>query len=191
MKRFLIMMFLLTIGTYFSPPRVIADIIPKGTLSLGGSSNIFFRSTNLDHGNDSDTYSLSINCGYFIFDSFEFGTALLLSHVDRKSRETNTYSIEPYISYHFPVDLRQNFYISPGIGLLKSETEELGPRSYSSEGFKFFTELGWEYFLNPHLAMNVGLNFYYIEWKLDGYSVGEDDTETTLESKVGLKAFFK
>ena len=162
--------------------------IQKGTISIGGASNIFYKSRNFDKSGTSKTYSLFLDGGYFIRNNLELGAELLLESYDAGDYESRSYSLSPFIMYHIPLDEQSNIIAGGGLGYSKYETDE-DNTTYESRGATMFGEVGWEYFFNPHVAMNISFNLRHIEWKLDNYSVDKDG-ETSILTKLGLKAFF-
>ena len=162
--------------------------IQKGTISIGGSSNVLFMSRNYDKGDDSTTYYLFVDGGYFIRNNLELGAELLLESYDAGDYESRSYSLSPFIMYHIPLDKQSNIIAGVGLGYSKYETDE-DNTTYGSKGATMFGEFGWEYFFNPHVAMNISLHLRHTDWKLNNYSE-DKDRETSSMTKLGLKAFF-
>ncbi len=61
------------------------------------------------------------------------------------------------------------------------------------EGVGVFAGVGWEYFLNPHIALNLSLIWKSIKWNRKDYYYyyGYYDTKTTfIRSELGFRIFF-
>ncbi|MGA1867210.1 MAG: outer membrane beta-barrel protein [bacterium] len=185
------MIFLLVFfgGLFLSLAYAKAGIIKKGSISLGGSSSSFFSSRNFDKGEDNNTIKMAIEGGYFIIDNLELGVSLSFERQDGDNMYNTGYIIVPAITYHSPSDNKENIYISTGICYTMNKTKYISGAQFDEDSIGFAVEFGWEYFFNPHVAVNVGLNTKWIEWDLKGYSIG-NATETRITPGAGLKIFF-
>ncbi len=172
-----------------SPEYSNAFEIDKGTISIGGSSDILFKGRTFNESDDSKTFSFYIDGGYFILKNLELGSELSLYYRDSDSEEVKRYMIGPVITSHLPFNDNSNFTLGAGLGYVNSETDEDSGTSYGYEGISIFASLGWEYFFNQNVALNINLKLRQTEWDMDNYSY-DDNTETSLGTMFGLKIFF-
>jgi outer membrane protein len=150
-----------------------ARLIKKGSISVGGSSNL---------GTDT-MFIINGSVGYFLFNQVELGASCDYRHKhvnDNYYSDTKLYGIGPFIAYHIPVNDPSNFYIRCGFGYGKVETEH-----YEENGIETNISGGWEYFFTPSVASLIGLHYSHTFW---------DNTENFIENHYsldfGLKIFF-
>jgi opacity protein-like surface antigen len=163
-----------------------AGEIKKGTSSLGASSNAVFESVDDEDGQDSRLFNVSAEFGYFFIDNFEIGSALTLGYVEGDETESWSYSITPFIMYHFVFNEASNIYIGAGAGFGRCEIDHLDSDKDVLNFTEFFAEAGWEYFFTSNIALNLGLRAE----KEDIDSDFSDSKFNSYGSYLRLKFFF-
>ena len=130
--------------------------IPKGTIMVGGSSNLNFTSNNADAGDDSD-FTLGAKGGYFFSDNLVGGLNL---YYNKYSEATDgTFGIGPFVRYYV------NGKIFLGAGF----------NSYSSGDFsssEIPLEVGYAFFLNDVVALEPELKYSIYGGDADGAAFG-------------------
>ena len=163
----------------------------EGVRSLGASSTAGFSWSEYDTLNNSDTYrnyDLSLEFGYFVFRNFETGTTLTLSYMDssRKNVNTTTFSLSPYIAYHFPLSQKANLYTAVGAGYGRTSYSSTYLDKDHSNTTHLFAELGCEYFFSDHIAVALGLkkNQIYVDYSDDDWNFSSNQLTTQLKLRL-------
>ncbi len=190
MRQIAVIVFLLVTGSVWIFSSVKAETIPKGTVSLSGSSGAVSQSKDADYRPDWDNTTLSIKGGYVIIDNLEFGISFRFDYQnidnDQESRE---YTLGQYLIYHYPFDEKSSIYYGGGIGLSNIRTTFDSGGSQKDDGLTIFGELGWEFFINPQVSLKIGFILDRTEYDLDGYAY-EDEKILTFRSEIGLTLLF-
>ncbi|MBA4369614.1 MAG: hypothetical protein C0403_18475 [Desulfobacterium sp.] len=178
-----------------------ARLINKGSISIGGSSNLGISNESSDDDNDRTFYNIDGSVGYFIFNNVELGSSLGLYYNDYRHNyvndihysDTKQYGIGPFIAYHIPVNDPSNFYIQCGFGFTKIEYTEYDDGIWDNDvdGKNISVSGGWEYFFTSSVAGRIGLHYSHTDWDYTGEHVfNTGNTSTSYSTDVGLKIFF-
>lgn len=170
----------------FNTTNAGAVTIKKGTISLGGSSNLRLGRYDTDESTSTDQLCMSINSGYFFIDNLEFGGLLTLSYSSSGSTDTKGFSISPFATYHLDLNETSNFYLTGMIGYLKSY-EDYDSYSDEEDCTRLSAEIGWEYFFNPSVSGTIGITYTRTEHDND---IDDLDTSTSFGTNIGLKIYF-
>jgi hypothetical protein len=164
-----------------------AATIKEGTISLGGSSNLWLGRYDTDESSSIDQFIMSINSGYFFIDNFELGGQLDLRYTSYDSIDSKGFTISPFATYHLDLNETSNFYLTGMIGYSKTYSD--GDYGYSNEydSTKLLAEIGWEYFFNPSVVGTIGITYTRTETDSD---IGSSDTVTSFGTNMGLKIYF-
>lgn len=190
MKKIAVIGFMLVIGSLPICSGAKAETIPKGTVSLSGSSGAISQSMDADYRSDRDYTNLSIKGGYFIIDNLEFGISFRFNHQDiDNDQENREYIISQYLIYHYPFDARSSIYYGGGIGLSNIRTKFDSGGSQKDDGLSLSGELGWEFFINPQVSIKIGFTLDRTEYDVDGYAY-EEEKIFTFRSEIGLTLLF-
>ncbi len=192
MKRLFLFFLAMVVGLQVMAAGAKAFTIEEGTFSLGGSSEMFIGRYDYDNSSDVDQYALSFDGGYFVMENLELGIETDLSFSDGDSSDVKTYSICPFIAYHLPVTDSSNVFFSAGGGYAKSEIDLDSGSSYDIDGTRLYSKIGWEYFFNPNVAVNIGVTYEKIEMDYDDVVsiAGDSETTTSFSTAAGLKVYF-
>lgn len=190
MKQIAVIVFILVVGSVSIFSDAKAETIPKGTVSLSGSSGAISQSKNAEYRPDRDDINLSIRGGYLIIDNLEFGISFRFNHQDiDDDQERREYTLGQYLIYHYPFDEKSSIYYGGGIGLSDIKTKFDSGGSQKDDGLTLFGELGWEFFINPQVSIKIGFILDRTEYDVDGY-VYEDEKILTFRSEIGLTLLF-
>jgi opacity protein-like surface antigen len=164
--------------------------IKQGTIAIDGSSDAFNESRRFDKGNDSDEYGFSINGSYFIIENIEIGSGLSYDYYKSKTQKITSWTLSPFIQYHFSINEKSNIYGGGGVLLTNQEIKEdpKPRRSSDSSGIKI--KAGWEYFFNSSVALDISFSYRLVQWDLSGYSSSSDKENRFYWPSIGIRVFF-
>lgn len=169
----------------------VAGEARKGTITLSGSSDMFFRHATLDD-DTVDTYDAGIGIGYFVSDRVEIGTAITFARQESEYRDDSyadmSYGVDALISYRIPTGARLDWVFEVGAGIIQDEWEYADDYSDDLTGIQARTFVGCEFFLNPHVALRTGVTLRYIDWGLVESSM-PNETEISYSPGLGLRIF--
>lgn len=130
--------------------------ISKGTILVGGSSNLNFISNNEDAGDDSN-FTLDLKGGYFFMDNLTAGLNL---YYDKYSEADDaTVGIGPFVRYYV------NGKIILGLGFNSISQGDVS-------GSAIPLEVGYAWFLGDAVAVEPTLNYTSYGGDFDGASFG-------------------
>lgn len=175
--------------------EVEARLIKKGSVSIGGLSNLGISNVNRGNGNDSTSFMFSGSVGYFVFDKVELGTSFGIGYSKYRNSSTDNlqyYSISPFVSYHIPINDPSNFYIGCGAGYAKNKInyDDDDFEDYDDDGKMISAFIGWEYYINQSLALRLGLNYSHIEWDYAGEYSNNEDSTNSISTNAGFNILF-
>jgi hypothetical protein len=129
--------------------------IPKGTISLGGASDLSVGRKDTDNSDTMDRFRISVESGYFFMDNLEIGAHAGLSYADSDRSDCTSYTLAPFLTYHLPVNDKSNFYLTGRVGFAKSECD-YDRYSSDGDGTLWSVGAGWEYFLIAMWPVTLG-----------------------------------
>jgi len=178
---------LLTQGAYGSGSDMIT--LNQGTVSLSGSSNIFFSYAHDDTSSATRSYRLSVLPGYFVKDNLELSVQLSGYFSKSDVNDWAMYDVIPFIIYHHP--LTEVSYVFGGLGAGYTWSKwRYGPASplpgtvIKSRATVLAGLLGWEYFVSSDIALHVK-----IAATRRNYS--DDNNGNTITSLLGFSLYFQ
>lgn len=130
--------------------------ISKGTVILGGSSNLNFTSYNEDAG-DYSQFDVDIHGGYFLMDNLAAGLNLFYSKDSEADDATTAFGV--FARYYF------NGKIFAGAAFNSAKQGDFS-------GTQIPIEVGYAWFLNNAVAIEPALNYSIYGGDLDGASFG-------------------
>jgi hypothetical protein len=144
--------------------------IGKGTILVGGSSNLNFTSNNEDHGDFSEM-SLDVRGGYFVMDNLAVG--LRLGYDKYKSNADGASDVDAVTTF----GVFGRYYVQGKIMLGAGYAiTDYGTPSSSALSI----EAGYAIFLNDAVAIEPALNYT---------SFGSDDQGAAFGLNVGISVF--
>lgn len=178
---------------FFSSGIVHAYSIKQGTISVSGSSNIFFRYSNSDLSSATRTYSLSLQNGYFVKDNLEIGIQWSGYLSESDSTTSTSYAITPLITYHFSLGEKSNLFTGGGAGYSWSRYSYRFDNTHPGEiyiwrGARFEGLAGWEYLLTNEIFLLLKIE--YDRWMWSSNSSDRNDRETDIISQLGVGFYF-
>jgi len=189
-----VMLFLVIISLApFDSDAALAKDIAKGTWSIGASSTAIFSWHDIDDedntgDNNSSSYNLSLEFGYFSWKNFEAGTAIMLHYHDNDDVQGYSYFFSPYITYHLPLNSKSNIYttIGGGYGRAKYSFNDQDDNNVTEKSV--YAELGYEYFFSDNVAFNLGILGEQVYSDVSE-KVGSDSINQ-LATRLRLKLYF-
>jgi hypothetical protein len=168
-----------------------AFTIKKGTISFGGSSNLWLGRSDTDITTSTDQINMSINSGYFVIDNLEIGGLLTLSYQSSDDRDSKGFSLSPFVTYHIDLNQASNIYLTGMVGYSKFYYD-YDDISDESDGTILSAEIGWEYFFSSSVSGTIGLRYRRMESDLIDSDSDTDNsvTSTSFGTNIGLKIYF-
>ncbi|MBX2900797.1 MAG: autotransporter domain-containing protein [Cyclobacteriaceae bacterium] len=172
---------------------LFAQFTGKGTVLLGGSSNLGFSSISSETKTSFGTYSngkhtnftISPQAGYFLIDNLAIGAQISLGFSKYKSPSGNVYNesttqvmLTPFLRYYY-----QKFYLqaSAGFGSIKSKSDYSG--EYKSKISSVGAALGYVILLSDQVGLEPQLGYSVNTSKdLNDYK----STDSGLTGSLGL-----
>lgn len=150
----------------------------KGSVILGG--NIGFSSTDHD---DYDRNSLYFNpyAAFFVANKVAVGAGIGLERESGDGPDYTTGSIKPLVRLYFNNSGDARFF---GQFNLAFESYNNNDNDNDYNGFGAGLGAGMDYFLNPHVAIELFLGLESIN-----YDDGDDDAYNTLRFNIGVATF--
>ncbi len=175
------------IGIFLDLSNVKAITIEKGTVSMEGWSDIYFMHRDSDYW-DSKSFNIDVAASYFVIDNFDVGintyfTRKNINNIDNSSKRY-TFGLGPIVAYHISQNETSNFYICSGI-VFRKYNETSFDNTNDGIGYEINAKFGWEYFINPHVAITPSLKLCWVEWR-----TSDDNTEIRYSLGASVKVFF-
>jgi long-subunit fatty acid transport protein len=173
--------------------KAIAGDIEAGTFSVGASSNAAFYMADYDDGHYNEL-SVDMEIGYFIFKNWEIGANLGLTFGEDNDSSFQSYSLLPYLGYHWALNDKSNIYgrIGGGYGLSYNDFDDGGNHEHKISSL--FAEVGYQYFLSKNISLGLGVRGVQSEQESepDGpYGENSEDTTTeTLSTRLKFNLYF-
>lgn len=181
---------LILLGIIFWGTQAIAGDIEAGTFSVGASSDAAFYWTDSDRYDDKQL-TIDTELGYFIYKNWEVGAALALQFGDDSFGSYESYSLLPYIGYHWSLNDKSNIYGRIGGGYGFGSTDFDDGSTVDTEIATFFAEAGYEYFFSKNVSLGFAVRGSHseIEFEADGYN-DDDDTREQVSTRLSFKLYF-
>ncbi len=183
--------FCFVLGILLMVSNAVAGDIENGTFSMGASSNAVFYWTDSDRYEDKQL-SIEIEAGYFFYKNWEAGVALALQFGDDSYASYETYSLQPYIGYHWPLNAKSNIYgrIGGGYGFGSYDLDDGPP--LDTEIITFYAEAGYEYFFSKDISLGLALRGIRseIEYESDEAFYNDDETRDQLTTRLSFRLYF-
>lgn len=160
--------------------------ITKSNWLVGGTSNFSSSKQNLPNStdkNNSTTFSILPNIGYFVVDKFAMGLGAGISFLQSKSNDiksnVTSYSIGPFARYYFlDTDKTTNLFIQGKFGYGISRFNNLGNPISKSKNLSYSLTGGPVVYFNS----SVGLEFT-VGWT---YEKALEDKSSVSSAIVGI-----
>ena len=204
MKKFSVIAFVVGMTAMLLAEDVLASTIGKGTISISTSSDMFYllRKTQDDKEDDYSAFNIDFAGGYFIIDNLELELGAYFTKTKYNDEDESTATgIDPMVRYHFPLSENFNLYLGGGVGFGKynedgknwGQDDSGGWYQYSYEleesRFSILADFGGEFFLNPMIALTIGVGYRRDAWSRDqnGSDLGDLTRDNFYLPVIGLK----
>ena len=168
-----------------------ADSIKKGTISLDGGSNIFNWTQEYDESESRNTQYLYLNIGYFIMKDLSLDFGLGYEGYNRGNYHKTVEMFSPGVHYYIPVNTTTSFYVRLGVAWNRYDFNEYGSAfSLDEDSFMIGGGLGFNIFMNQHVAFDFGVCLWKVEWNSDYYAYDNENETRIVIPGVGIKVFF-
>lgn len=151
--------------------------ITRSTFLIGGSASAGFYTGVYETGGTSSNLSINFtpSAGYFIMDGLAIGLAPRVYFYLSDNSTFTTLGLSPFAKYYF----QNGFVVRLDIGYSFSTGE-----SYSNSSLGFGGGLGYAYFLNSNVALELFLNEY-----INVNESSSNSVSNSLYFSLGLQAF--
>ncbi len=198
MRKRIVLLTAIAATCFFFTVDAHAFTIEKGTISLGGSSDMFLGKHDSDGAEDIDHFQASVEIGYLVMNNLEIGGAVGFGFSSSDYSDSTTYSLAPFVTYHFPFNENSNFYLTGRLGYFRSESDS-DDLSIESDGTTWSLGAGWEYFFNRYVAATIGLAYSETdrdeEFEFNNGVVSDvvttDSSYTSFGLNFGLRVYFR
>jgi hypothetical protein len=133
--------------------------INKGQWLAGGNVN-WTTSFNSYYSGNSTVISIMPDAGYFFLDKLAGGLKLsyIIGNPAGNYYSTRTYGVSPFARYYFLSKTKNlNLFAQAAYGWNRTNGDGLGGANINSHQWSF--SAGPAFFLNPHVALEVALNY--------------------------------
>ncbi len=183
---------------YFTPSCRAVDL-EQGTFSIGGTSNLLFFQEDWSDVNKSYDLNFNTEAGYFFLKNLEFGIDSWIAF-NILSDWNKSFSLTPFINYHFSLSKKKNIYLRLGAAYSYSESEvDTFASKIHSNGI--ICKLGDVYFFTDKIAIDFGIQAgrYWEKERWDaavtdsgngGYKNASNSIRNTLTALFKFKYYF-
>jgi len=191
LKKINIVIFTSLLIMFLLPNNANADSIKKGTISLVGGSNLFYRTQEYDEADSRNTMSIYLNIGYFIMKDLALDLGLGYERYDRDKYHKVEEIFSPGVHYYIPLNTVTSFYVRLGVAWYRYDSDDYGSgSSWDEDSFKIGGGLGFSIFMNQHVAFDFGVSLWKVEWSSDDYAFDNENETRIVIPGVGIKVFF-
>ncbi len=151
----------------------------QGGWVIGTTTNLTFSSTNIDGVDDnSSSFNLSGQAGYFLIDNLAAGLTLGLSSVKQGDFKTSSTNIGPFARYY----VNGTFYAGAGYTVSSGKSESGSTTISEFDGGNLLLEAGYPIWIVDNVAIEPGIS----------YTSGSGDIDrSTLAVAVGFRLYFQ
>ena len=128
-----------------------AEIIPQGTWTLGGSSNISYVMRDFDEADSRNIFDIDLNGSYFILPNMDIGLGIGYRTDKIGDRDSQSVYLTPNINYFIPINSSNLFYLGIGYRWYEvtydGELEETGRSQVNQTSSGPGVKIGFNIFL--------------------------------------------
>jgi opacity protein-like surface antigen len=164
-----------------------AHTIKEGTITIGISG--FNLNRDFDAGNNSREYDIDLDGGYFLMDNIEIGAGMSYDHYYDALQTNTSWSLSPYVRYHEPLNVNSNVYGGVGVFFTGYDNDYSSSNKTTEDSSGITFRMGWEYFFNDNVSLNVGFSYSRAEWSNTGQSISSEKENRFYWPQIGLRVF--
>jgi len=167
-----------------------ARVIQEGTVSFDLSG--YNLSRRYGEANDTDEFKISVFGGYFFKDNLEIGSGLSYDDYKYKSdpQKRRSWTLSPGVLYHVPLNENANAYVGAGLFMTNNDVTLSNGDTTSEKSLGYTIDIGWEYFINPKIALMVSASYSHARWDSKGFNVTSSAEDRFFWPHIGLALFF-